>query len=544
MADAPTPSRRSVRVAFAIAAIAAGYLVAESWAPQPQLDDSFITYRYAQNLVSDAGLVWNPGERVEGITNLLWTLLVAGGMAVGAPAPAVGHVLGMLCGAALLLATASLASVGVPARYRPIAALSSWVVLASPALPYFATSGMETHGFLAIVVAALAAHGHGRMRLATTLLCLGIAVRPDAGIVAASVLGTQLLQSGLRRPSHWLPLAAFVATVLGLTAFRLAYYGSPIPNTFYAKVGGIPLPMALAAAGRFLFESPVCLVLPAALALRGDRRALAPLAACLATLLYVVASGGTAMTFSRFLLPIFPILAALAARTAARAVAEQQRLAPLWLACLVASAAGYLGGGAGAMLAAVATGAGLSAIGSRLSWRAPRAAVAALVLAAVAAVAIGSVAGSVSRSQRVRGKRHFDEQLIAKARRSLHRLQASQLPPDSLVGAVAIGVVGYYGNYRILDLLGLTDPVIAHSSDDVRGPVLLGQGHVRSNARYVLGRRPEVLLIGRNPGPQATALTAVRALWESPDLERLYRWDPRIEAYRLRAGQRSRATGG
>src|SRR5215475_11087437 len=38
-------------------------------------DDGFISFRYAANLVRGDGLVYNAGERVEGYTNLLWTLL-------------------------------------------------------------------------------------------------------------------------------------------------------------------------------------------------------------------------------------------------------------------------------------------------------------------------------------------------------------------------------------------------------------------------------------------------------------------------------------
>ena len=40
-------------------------------------DDAFISFRYAQNLVEGHGLVYNIGERVEGYTNFLWTILFA-----------------------------------------------------------------------------------------------------------------------------------------------------------------------------------------------------------------------------------------------------------------------------------------------------------------------------------------------------------------------------------------------------------------------------------------------------------------------------------
>src|ERR1700738_1680717 len=41
------------------------------------IDDAFISFRYAENLARGAGLVYNPGERVEGYTNFLWVLIIA-----------------------------------------------------------------------------------------------------------------------------------------------------------------------------------------------------------------------------------------------------------------------------------------------------------------------------------------------------------------------------------------------------------------------------------------------------------------------------------
>lgn len=535
MSVSPSNGSGATAVAAGIALIAAVLLLAESWAPRGQLDDSFITYRYAQNLVDGHGLVWNPGERVEGITNLLWTLLVAAGLGLGTSGPVAGHVLGVLSGVALLVASTALAVAGVPRRALWIAALAPWVLLASPAVPYFATSGMETHAFLALCVGALAAHAHGRMGLATVFICLGIAIRPDAGIVATAVLGAHLLESGPSRARSWAPVAVFAASVIALTAFRLAYYGSPVPNTFHTKVGGIPLAMSLRAATTYLLEGPIALVVPAALAARRDRRALAPLSACAATLLYAIASGGTGLTFSRLLALILPLLAALACRTTAVSVARGDRLAPLWLGCLAGSAAGYIGG-MGSLCAAVAAGAAIAAL-YRPAQGAPstlRAAVASLAVVVAVAGAVDAASENVSRGQRLRGKRFFDLQLFAGARRSINRLRRAEIAPGSLVAASAIGVIGYYSDYLILDLLGLTDPVISRSSDSVRGAVGLGQGHIRSNADYVLERAPAVIMISEDRGPDHEALTAVRALWEHPGLTRDYEWDPKLRAWRRR----------
>jgi hypothetical protein len=40
-------------------------------------DDAMISMRYAYHLARGDGLVWNPGEYVQGFTNLGWTLVMA-----------------------------------------------------------------------------------------------------------------------------------------------------------------------------------------------------------------------------------------------------------------------------------------------------------------------------------------------------------------------------------------------------------------------------------------------------------------------------------
>ena len=41
------------------------------------LDDAYIAFRYARQLAAGQGLVFNPGERVEGFTSFSWVLLSA-----------------------------------------------------------------------------------------------------------------------------------------------------------------------------------------------------------------------------------------------------------------------------------------------------------------------------------------------------------------------------------------------------------------------------------------------------------------------------------
>jgi len=66
-------------------------------------EDAFISFRYASNLIQGHGLVYNVGERVEGYTNFLWTLLLAGGMALGADPVPLSRFLGIGFALVLLL---------------------------------------------------------------------------------------------------------------------------------------------------------------------------------------------------------------------------------------------------------------------------------------------------------------------------------------------------------------------------------------------------------------------------------------------------------
>ena len=65
------------------------------------VDDTFIALRYARNLVDGHGLVFNPGQRVEGYSNFLWVVLEAGLMYLGWPVITGIKLIGLVSGAAV-----------------------------------------------------------------------------------------------------------------------------------------------------------------------------------------------------------------------------------------------------------------------------------------------------------------------------------------------------------------------------------------------------------------------------------------------------------
>ena len=65
-------------------------------------DDAYISFRYAANLAEHGQLVFNLGERVEGFTNFLWTVLLAAGIKLGLGPVATSRFLGVAFGVGTL----------------------------------------------------------------------------------------------------------------------------------------------------------------------------------------------------------------------------------------------------------------------------------------------------------------------------------------------------------------------------------------------------------------------------------------------------------
>jgi hypothetical protein len=479
--------------------------LAESWAPAAQLDDAYISYRYARNLVEGAGLVYNPGEYVEGYTNLLWTLLVAAGLALGLEAEAAGHLLGLGSGAALLVASFGYARALLGPSGRALAGLAPVLVATSAAFARWSTSGMETPLFVAAATAALWAAARGRTGGSLLAACTATLTRPDGVLVAAVALGALLVHSR-REPRRALAACAlFAALLLVYTGFRLAYYGALLPNTFYAKVPGTPTLGAVRYVGSFLADGPALLLPPALFAAWRDPRARAGAAWLALVAAYVVAVGGDAFALHRFLLPALPALAALALRGMQLLGRERRGLGAAAAACVAAAAF-------------------VQVYGWVPAWAPSK------------------------RAEALADARWLDGAIVKVARKALHAIRARG-EPVSLVASTGIGWLGYHSRYRMIDMLGLVDVEIARGSGAARRSGDPVPGHLRSNAGYILSRAPDYILIRREArererltAPESGSqlvlprLNAELDLYAHPEFARLYVWDEAVQGYRRRSG--------
>jgi hypothetical protein len=538
--DAPGDARLRRWLPALLVLLSLAAFLAEACPAPAQTDDAYISYRYARSLVEGQGLVFNPGERVEGMTNLLWTLLVAAGMALGGEGPALGYGLGVASAAAVLLLAWRWARRGLEGARVFAAAAAPWLVLSHVGFAYWSTSGMETPLVTACVTAALLAQMRGRIVAAAGLAFLATATRPDAALVALAMFSLHVFWKW--RSEGWRSLRApalYAALVLSVTVFRLVYYGSPVPNTFFAKVGGVPPLRGLHYALGFVSGGVWLLLFPALFAVARDPRWW-PAAGTVALVgAYVVAVGGDAFPHARFFVPVLPALAVMAVRGADLAWCERRAAGALAWACIAAAGLfGFFGRypwDAGVYLLLFAL---LWAAGEWLARRRPAPLPALALLAALALRAggvwldssrqLGGLPGERTRAEALARGHAYNERMEALAERRARTLR-ERGADGSLVATGGIGAFGWFSRAEILDLFGLVDREIARSRVD--RPGLAAPGHLRSNAEYVFARRPDYLLVPRRDTRMVTA-PSLTELWAHPDLDLHYEWDEELVGYR------------
>jgi hypothetical protein len=345
------------RIAFAALALLLAFGLVRATTLAWVCDDAFISFRYADNLVSGHGLVYNAGERVEGYTNLLWTLMLAATMALGFTPEVSSKALGIAAYAALAASLTLASWRRHRARDLPFVPLAAALVLVSYDFHEWATGGLETMLFTWLATASVWLARGGPATRGTALaagigFALLVLTRPD-GLLFAAMGG-----AAFALPRDATPAAgrkALLATSMLPTAVALAllvpaklvYYGELLPTAFHSKsvvqpwidqglryLGlyllknwFLPLAVLAAAIGRWRRRGPVT---------AQDRDDLCYAAAALVFLAYLSWVGGDFM-FARRILPAVPLLL-LALEGQLVQVASARRRGALAALCIAAAA--------------------------------------------------------------------------------------------------------------------------------------------------------------------------------------------------------------
>ncbi len=203
-------------------------------------DDPFCSFRYARNLAHGHGLVFNPGERVEGYTNFLWTILLAVPIYLHGDPVFWSKVFGILCNMGTVLLLMRWVTQGTSrVDFRLTAPL---LLVLNPDFIHWGGGGLETSLFLFWVTAAvITAMNRNSVALPALSLAGAALTRPEGVLLAALVFtGMMLSRAGnIRERFVRVAKSAFIFLICYVPYFiwRLLYYGKLFPNSYYVKVG-------------------------------------------------------------------------------------------------------------------------------------------------------------------------------------------------------------------------------------------------------------------------------------------------------------------
>lgn len=426
-------------------------------------DDAFISFRYARHLAEGHGLVFNPGERVEGYTNFLWVLMMAGFMRIGVSPELPSQLLGVLSGVLILVLLVRHTSRD-SVLHDPFVWVAPLALAANRSFTAWSTGGLETQFFTLLILAgtlllAREREGGARPWGSAALFAVAALTRPE-GVLFAGIAGVVFAVDVFilkRRPlSAFLSWGLVFAIPVGLHfGWRLAYYGFPLPNTFYAKVSGVWLDQALDYLRFFAGVHQLKWCLPIGLLIWSVRRDFFSWLSTLflvAWIAYMGWTGGDRFEF-RFMVPILPFL--------------------FWLL-------------------AEAIRKGLSPWDSTRPWQVPRLVAATLLSLLVlwAAYRPNTIQhwsrDGIAPLESIHG---YSTRRVEEGRFLRSLVEEGYLEGNELIAVGGAGALPYYSQMPVLDFRGLNDVTIAHQELLTRGEI----AHEKSASLEYLTERGVVI---------------------------------------------------
>jgi len=461
-------------------------------------DDSYISFRYADNFVNGNGLVFNLGERVEGFTSFFWIMLLSIIKLLNLDLEFWSQVLSFSFGLGVITTTYFIAKILLPSSGNIIFdlilfTLPSYLIAISGGFAYWSISGMETTLFILLLMFGFLFLLKSRENtksnyIATTFFLLSALTRPE-GYYFLLVYFVYRFFIIRKHTVSIKPIIgreivfAFIPFLL-FFLFRLIYYGYPLPNTFYAKAGisqfflrrGFEYFLEFAKANLLygvLFVVPIILLFD-------FKKYSAQLWLWGISFTYIVAIiliGGDVLPFHRLFLPVLPIIYIL---FVASAVYLTSYLGNVFQKNIVTS----------------------------------------VIILAV--LFIGYI--NFKNEQPKLNDIHATELgLVYKMKIYAKWVNEQQKDNNNVTVALStIGAFSYFSNTRIIDLLGLTNEYIAHNPAEMKGisePATRNWVERTYNAEYVLSQKPDYIIFPAGAKPSAFPESA---LFISPIFKELY----------------------
>ena len=204
------------------------------------VDDAFISLRYARNLSLGNGLVFNVGERVEGYTNFLWTIIIGLFIQLGADPIVTAKILGVIFSLGTIFLLWSLSPIFLPDRPW-LRNVPSLLIATTASFSIYAVSGLETIMFCFLLILAFKFFireetAIDSYQISWAILFLLTLTRPEGFLFFILFAVVKFFpEMNWRRLASW--AAPYIFFIAVYSIWKLAYFGDILPNTFYAKTG-------------------------------------------------------------------------------------------------------------------------------------------------------------------------------------------------------------------------------------------------------------------------------------------------------------------
>jgi len=467
-------------------------------------DDSYITLVYARNWLEGYGLVWSRGdEPVEGYSNFLFMALIAG--------------LGWL-GMDLVLASRILSFAGyfglvavlfffTRAIYRQRFATSEKhyahqinsalaVGLVASAVPILAwvMGGLETTLFAALLTGAVCLvlywleFGLSKKLVFATGILFGLATMTRLeGLMVWGMTGIMLGLFWLmpRQRTHldfarlMLLFFGFMILIAPWMAWKYSFYGDFLPNTYYAKVYGIPDGILSFLGWLYIFQAfyippflwLACLILFLLTfhQLKASRPVILLITLAALLILHIITSGGDHMPYLRFYAPVVPLLCLILYYCASVLVENNELRFRDFSGVIIVFSVFQLG------------------------------------IIDETQISRGAVSGA---SVAAHIREHFK--------------------PGSLIAINPAGALPYYApEFRYIDMLALNDKHIARldlsQNEQLKNWNRYAAGHLKTDGIYALSRKPDYIIFGDNWGQEHPKYMSDETITKQTEFKQNYR---------------------
>lgn len=489
------------------------------------LDDAYIFFRYAENIASGYGFVWNIGETpVEGYTSFIYLILLVASKLVSIDLELFAILLGILSSTLTLffvyLIYDHLYSKNL--NYSSASLITVLILVLSPSYIYWSGAGMETAFYSMFLMLTI----YFFLKLSNSprevfikgvlfgllciirfeavlffLLALVYLMRDHFSIKRIQVNKTEVIFS-----------AAFVLIFWTYFIWRWSFFGYFFPNTYYAKTGGGVQQIA----GGFLYIInalrvfygfgwiPIFIIMFFIEKSMITEKAVFLFSISAISILTTMLIGGDHFHLGRFVLPVLPLIFVLFPPALDRFLS-------------------------------------LKSFKLKAHHKITAILVVLVLLLMIKPVYQESFKGFLNL---VDGNKEtlvvYDQEAetnIIEWQNGFNimgetlRQIASK---DDYIAAVPIGAIGYLSKINVIDMVGLVDPVIAHekfSPDAVRKWT---PGHTKGDGKYILSRKPKYIQLTdyltqkplETPHERSYQFVSVKDLWEIEEFHKEYEFYP------------------